>query len=169
MKKCATILFVVVALLLTSHNANSQTKIGYISSQELITAMPEYKQGDTALAEYQDALNQEYAGMVQDFNKKDSSLSSRDTLKYTKAQLELMRRQQQELYQKIQGWQQQAQQLYQKKQQQVLGPVYDKARKAINDVAKENGYGYVFSKEQLLAFPPGDDLLPLVKKKLGIK
>lgn len=169
MRKCFTFFLAAVALILSSSDAQSQTKVGYISTQELINAMPEFKNADTALAEYQDALNQEYAGMVGDFNKKDSSLNSRDTLRYTKAQLELMRRQQQELYQKIQGWQQQAQQLYQKKQQQLLSPVYDKARKAIQDVAKENGYGYVFTKEQLLAFPPGDDLLPLVKKKLGLK
>jgi outer membrane protein len=36
-------------------------------------------------------------------------------------------------------------------------------------VAKENGYNYVLAKEQLLVSPPADDLLPLVKKKLGIK
>jgi len=168
MRKCTTFFLVLVAVLISASDAKSQ-KIGYISTQELINAMPEFKNADTALAEYQDALNQEYAGMVGDFNKKDSLLSSRDTLKYTKAQLELMRRQQQELYQKVQGWQKQAQQLYQQKQQQLLSPVYDKARKAIQDVSKENGYAYVFSKEQLLAFPAADDILPLVKKKLGLK
>jgi len=169
MKKCGSIFLVVVALLLFSHNANSQTKIGYISSQELIVAMPDYKHADSSLAEFQDALNEQYAGMVQEFNTKDSLLRSKDTLRYTKSQLELMRRQQMELYQKIQGWKDQAQQQYQQKQQQVLGPIYDKARKAINDVAKENGYVYIFPKEQLLAYPPGDDIMPLVKKKLGIK
>jgi outer membrane protein len=107
--------------------------------------------------------------MVKEFNGKDSLLRSKDTLKYTKAQLEIKRRELGQLYVKVQGWQQQAQQLYQAKQQEVMNPVYEKARKAISDVAKENGYVYVFNKEQLLASPPGDDILPLVKKKLGIK
>ncbi len=39
----------------------------------------------------------------------------------------------------------------------------------LNTVAKENGYSYVYSKEALLVAPPGDDLLPLVAKKLNIK
>ena len=169
MKRYTPVFVIVVVLLLASNGTKSQTKIGYISSQQMITQMPEYRRADTALAEYQDALNQEYGGMVQDFNKKDSLLRSKDTLKHSKPQLELMRSQQQELYQKIQRWQQDAQQLYQKKQQQLMGPIYQKVRDAINAVAKENGYAYVFVKEQLLAFPPADDIEPLVRKKLGLK
>jgi outer membrane protein len=169
MKKCAAALVAAIALLLASNNANSQTKIGYISSQEMITSMPEYKKADSSLADFQDALNQEYAGMVQDFNKKDSLLQSRDTVKLSKAKIELMRIEQQDLYQRLQGWQEQAKQLYQQKQDELMGPIYNKVRAAISAVAKENGYAYVFVKEQLLAFPVGDDIEPLVKKKLGLK
>ena len=169
MKKIISIAIVSCAFILFVNMASAQPKFGYISSQELIPAMPEYKKADTAMGEYRDALNQQYRVMVEDFNKKDSLLKSRDTLKYTKAQLELMRRDLGQLYMKIQGWQEEAQRLMQRKEQELLTPIYDKARKAINDVAKENGYAYVFSKEQLLVSPPGDDLLPLVKKKLNLK
>jgi outer membrane protein len=40
---------------------------------------------------------------------------------------------------------------------------------AIQTVAKENGYTWVIAKDQLLVSPPADDILPLVKKKLGLK
>jgi len=169
MKKIIMVAIVSCAFFLGLNTASAQVKFGYISSQELITAMPEYKKADTAMGEYRAALNQQYGEMVQEFNRKDSLLSSKDTLKYTKAQLELMRRELGQLYVKIQGWQQDAQRLTQKKEQDLLTPIYDKARKTINDVAKENGYAYVFSKDQLLVSPPGDDLLPLVKKKLNLK
>ena len=169
MKKFLVIALTIVALLPAATRTNAQPKFGYISSQELITGMAEFRKADTAMAEYQDALNQQYNDMVKEFNGKDSLLRSKDTLKYTKAQLEIKRRELGQLYVKVQGWQQQAQQLYQAKQQEIMNPVYEKARKAISDVAKENGYVYVFNKEQLLASPPGDDILPLVKKKLGIK
>ena len=162
-------IFVVLILLFTSHQAISQTKFGYISSQDMIKAMPEYKKADTALAQYQDALSQQYAELVQDFNKKDSLLQSRDTVRYSKAKLELMHNEQQALYQRLQGWQQQAQQLYQKKQDELMGPIYNKVRATINTVARENGYGYIFVKEQLQVFPPADDIEPLVRKKLGLK
>lgn len=169
MKKLVT-LFLVAAGLIASAQVNAQTaKIGYISVQELVIAMPEFKKADTALGEYQSALNQQYADMVQEFNEKDSLLSSKDTTKYTKAQLEVKRRDLGQLYLKLQGWNQQAQQLYNAKEQEQLQPVYDKARKAIQDVAKENGFTYVFSKEQLIVSPPGDDMMALVKRKLGLK
>lgn len=169
MKKLATLLLIAAGLFAAS-SANSQTKIGYIDVSKLVTAMPEYKKADTAMAEYQNALSQQYADMVTEFNEKDSLLSSKDTVKYTKAQLEVKRRDLGQLYLKIQGWNQQAQQLYDSKQNELLTPVQNKAMKAVQDVAKENGYGYVFSRQALVIDPPtADDLLPLVKKKLNIK
>jgi len=39
----------------------------------------------------------------------------------------------------------------------------------VQAVAKENGYTYVLTKEALLVSPPAEDILPLVKKKLGLK
>lgn len=169
MKKLATLLFIAAGLFAAS-GANSQTKIGYIDVSKLVTSMPEYRKADTAMAEYQNALSQQYADMVTEFNEKDSLLSSKDTVKYTKAQLEVKRRDLGQLYLKIQGWNNQAQQLYDTKQNELLTPVQNKAMKAVQDVAKENGYGYVFSRQALVIDPPvADDLLPLVKKKLNIK
>lgn len=169
MKKLATLLFIAAGLFAAS-SANSQNKIGYIDVSKLVTSMPEYKKADTAMAEYQNALSQQYADMVTEFNEKDSLLSSKDTAKYTKAQLEVKRRDLGQLYLKVQGWNNQAQQLYDAKQNELLTPVQNKAMKAVQDVAKENGYGYVFSRQALVIDPPvADDLLPLVKKKLNIK
>ncbi|HEY0677788.1 MAG TPA: OmpH family outer membrane protein [Chitinophagaceae bacterium] len=169
MKKLVT-LFLVAAGLVAGTQANAQNKIGFIDVQELIVAMPDFKKADTALAEYQNALNQQYGDMVNEFNQKDSLLSSKDTTKYTRAQLEVKRNDLGQLYLKLQGWNQQAQQLYQRREQELLSPVQKKAMDAVQAVAKENGYTYVFSRQALVVAPPaGDDLLPLVKKKLNIK
>ena len=169
MKKFFAITFILTSLFLSTQHAEAQAKFGYVSSQELITAMPDFRKADTSLKEFEVALNGQYEEMVQDFRVRDSLLISKDTLKYTKAQLELKRRELAQLYQKVQGWQQEAGRIYQNRQQELMTPIYDKARKVIADVAKENGYTYVFTKEQLLSFPPGDDLLPLIKKKLNLK
>jgi outer membrane protein len=107
--------------------------------------------------------------MKREYMEKDSLLQSKDTLKYTKAQLELKKREISDMVIKLQGWNQQAQQLYQQKQQELIQPIQKKAVEAVQAVAKENGYAYVLTKEALLSSPPADDLLPLVKKKLGIK
>jgi outer membrane protein len=168
MKKLATIVLVVAGMVAATA-VNAQNKMGYISVQELVQAMPEYRKADTTLAEYQNALNQQYAERVQDFNLRDSLLSSKDTAKYTRAQLEVKRNDLAKTYVELQQWNQRAQQMYQAKEEETMKPILDKARKAIQDVAKENGYAYVLPKEQLLVSPPGDDILALVKRKLNLK
>ncbi len=169
MKKILTVLVVVMGLILAANTTKAQNKIGVISLQELIPSMPEFKNVDTMLNEYQNALGQNYDDMRKEYYEKDSILSGKDTARFTKAQLEIKRKELGDLVVKLQGWQQQAQQLYQQKQQELITPIQKKAVEAINAVAKENGYGYVLTKDALLVSPPADDLLPLVKKKLGVK
>jgi outer membrane protein len=57
----------------------------------------------------------------------------------------------------------------QNKQGQLYQPIYRKISDAINAVAKEKGYTYIFTAEALIVAPPTDDILPLVAAKLGIK
>ena len=168
MKKIVTIVLVVVGMLVANSQTQAQTKIGYISLNELIVAMPEYKKADTSMMDYQTALNQNFEDMKKEFTEQDSLLGSMDTVKYTKAQLELKRQNLGEMYLKLQGWQQQAQQLYQQKQQELLSPIQKKAQDVIQNVAKENGYTFVLAKEALLYYPSAEDLMPLAKKKLGL-
>jgi outer membrane protein len=169
MKKIVTVLVVVMGLVLAGNSTKAQTKIGTISLAELIPTMPEYKKADTAMNEFSNALQQQYQDMVSEYQEQTALLGSKDTAKYTSAQLELKRKGAQDLLVKLQGWQQTAQQMSQQKQQDLLAPIQKKAMDAVQTVAKENGYTYIISKDQLLVSPPADDILPLVKKKLGLK
>ena len=63
---------------------------------------------------------------------------------------------------------QEAQQQLNKHEQDLLAPIQEKAVQTSQAVAKENGYAYILPKEQLIAFPAADDILPLVFKKLNI-
>jgi outer membrane protein len=169
MKKIVSIVLTAAFLLAAKTNVNAQTKIGYVSLGEFIQAMPEYRKADTSLNDFRTALGQQYEELQKEFREQDSLLSSKDTAKYTKAQLELKRKTLIELYTRVQGFQQQASEQMQQKQQELYAPVQKKAVDAIQAVAKENGYTYVLQKEALYAYPAADDLLPLVKKKLGMK
>jgi outer membrane protein len=169
MKKMVIVAAAVIGLVMAGTVSHAQSKIGYISLADIITAMPEYKKADTALADYQSALAQNFDDMKREFNEQDSLLSSKDTIKYTRAQMDIKRKNLTELYLKVNGYQQQSQQLLQQKQQDLIAPIQRKAVETVQTVAKENGYTYVLSKEALFVSPPGDDLLPLVKKKLGLK
>jgi outer membrane protein len=169
MKKIVTIVLMVAGMIGASNQSHAQSKLGYISLTELISSMPETKKADSSLAEFSAALNQNFEDQKREFNEQDSILSSKDTVKYTKAQLELKRKSLAEMYLKLQGYQQQAGQQYQQKQQELIAPIQKKAIDATQSVAKENGFTYVFIKDALLVSPPAEDLLPLVKKKLGVK
>ncbi len=148
--------------------AFSQTKIGFISTEELIGAMPEAEKANEELQEYQTALQQQGMSYYKELNELDS-LFARDSAKMSKATKELKRNDMIALYQKAQGWQQTMQQMLGEKQQTLLGPIQKKAMDNIKLVAKESGYTYIFEAGSLLVSPPADDILPLVKKKLGIK
>jgi outer membrane protein len=169
MKKIVTVVAVVMGLVFAGFSTKAQGKIGTINLAELIPSMPEYKKADTSMNEFNNALQQQYQDMVTEYQEQAAQLGSKDTAKYTAAQLELKRKNVQDLLVKLQGWQQQAQQMQQTKNQELLAPIQKKAMEAIQAVAKENGYAYVINKEQLLVSPPADDILPLVKKKLGLK
>jgi outer membrane protein len=146
----------------------AQSKIGYISSQELVGIMPETRKADSTLQDLRNALIQSatdksnaFYAALDKFNKDSATLSS--AVKTVKKN-ELTK-----LGQDLSGEEERIQQQLQQRQQELLGPINKKAYEAVQSVAKENGYGYVFEKEALLVAPPGDDILPLVAKKLNIK
>ncbi len=59
----------------------------------------------------------------------------------------------------------------QRKQAEVMQPIIEKAQNAIKEVAKANGFTYVYdiASGVLLYFSDdSEDILPLVKQKLGI-
>lgn len=162
-------IFLLAVVLMFSAAAMAQ-KTGYISVDQVVGLMPEVAKIDTLVARYQqDSINSEFASIIQEYNYKDSILTKTDT---TKMPVSLRHQYQQDLqgiqYQ-VQNWQAISQQAVQAKQNQLLAPVYRKVITAIQTVAKENGFSFVYTKDALLVAPPADDLLPLVAKKLNIK
>lgn len=163
-------LFAIVAVLVTSMGSASAQKTGYISLDQVVALMPEIGKIDTLLQKYQaDSLNPQFAYMVSEYNRKDSMISTKDSVKYQATVRNQVRQELEGLAYQIQNWQGIVQNAMQNKQSQLLEPIYRKAMNALNDAAKENGYSYVYNKEALLVAPPADDLLPLVAKKLNIK
>ena len=64
-----------------------------------------------------------------------------------------------------------AQQKMEAKQAELVKPLFDKVKTAVETVAKEKGYAYVLdaTSQILVVSPAGDDITPAVKLKLGIK
>lgn len=161
---------IVAAILFVSAGSALAQKSGYIRVDAVVGLMPETAKLDSLLRKYQaDSVNSQFQYLVQEYNRKDSMVNGKDSSKFTAAVKNQMRQELEGYAYQIQNWQQISQQLLQGKQQELLEPIYRKVDNAIQAVAKESGYAYVFNSEALLVMPPADDLLPLVAKKLNLK
>jgi outer membrane protein len=154
--------------LVAAGEVKAQSKIGYISSQELVSVMPETRKADSSLQELKNALVQSATDKQNAFYAAFDKFN-KDSATYTAAVKTVKKAELTKMGQDLSGEEERIQQQLQQRQQELLGPINKKAYEAVQTVAKENGYGYVFEKEALLVAPPGDDILPLVAKKLNIK
>ena len=75
------------------------------------------------------------------------------------------------LQQRIKRFQETAMAQLEKTQNDLMQPVMEKALNAIKEVGKENGFTYIFDMNAgiLYAAENSQDVLPLVKKKLGLQ
>ena len=168
MKKFLTAAFITVTALVASTQVNAQNKIGYISTEELVSIMPETVKADSNLQQYRTAL-------IQNAQEKESSLQTaiekfnKDSATMTVSVKDVKRSELQKMLTDLQAEDQRIQQQLQQRQQELIAPINRKAFDAIQSVAKENGYSYVFEKGALLVAPPAEDILQLVAKKLNVK
>jgi outer membrane protein len=162
-------LFVVALLVVAGFSASAQ-KTGYINLNQVVALMPEVRKIDSSLQRFQaDSLNPQFTYMVAEYNRKDSLANGKDSLKTPATVRAQMRQELEGLAYQIQNWQAIVQNEMEAKQNQLLQPIYIRVMDALNAVAKESGYAYVYNQEALLVAPPADNLLPLVAKKLNIK
>ncbi|PJA07806.1 MAG: hypothetical protein COX70_05590 [Flavobacteriales bacterium CG_4_10_14_0_2_um_filter_32_8] len=162
-------LLMLVVVLSTSVNAQKSVKVGHINSNDLLTAMPERTAVQKELEDYAnqlkitlDAMRKEYETKVAEFQGKQDVMT--DIIKNNKIK-EIT-----DLEKRITEFQQTAEADLQKKEQSLLQPIIDKAKNAINEVAKEGSFTYILDSSVgvVLYSVESDDILPLVKKKLGL-
>lgn len=164
-------LFVLVAFVLAAMTVSAQQKLGHIETQKLIQAMPEMTAAQKTMQDKQTEVEKELTNMKEQFQAKltDYSQTSKtmsDVIRASKEQ-EL-----QELQQRIQRFQEMAMDNLEKTQKELMQPIMDKALNAIKEVAKENGFTYIFDMSSgvvLFAAENSEDILPLVKRKLGLQ
>jgi len=163
---------VIVALFLCAAGASAQNlKFGHINSQELLMAMPERDSAEAKLKRYAKDLQDQVETLQVEFNKKYQDYLQKKAT-FTDAIREMKEKELSDLQQRAQEFEQTAQQDYQRQQGELMRPVVDKANAAIQKVAKANGFVYVFdiSTGAVAYFSDqSTDVLPLVKKELGLK
>ena len=163
-------LFLITALIVFASGTAMAQKAAYISVDQVVGLMPQLKSIDSAMQKYQiDSIATEYEMLVRDYKYRDSILGSKDTLTMPKSVKDQHQQVLQNVAYQLQNWQTISQNAYQSKQNELLEPIYRKVMTAIQTVAKEKGYSYVYDKSLLIVAPPADDLLPFVAQRLNIK
>ncbi|MCB0456792.1 MAG: OmpH family outer membrane protein [Flavobacteriaceae bacterium] len=169
MKKI-NVLFVAVMLFVGATGfVNAQSKVAHINTSELIKAMPEMKAAQSQLEKLQKTYDTEIKAMAKEL---DTKMKQYDAEADTKTEEENRKRVEevQGMQNNIGAYRQQALQDLQKKEGDLFQPILDKARTAIQKVARAQGFQYVLdsSEGSGVILSDGKDLLPDVKKELGI-
>ncbi|GMT45277.1 MAG: hypothetical protein IEMM0006_1109 [bacterium] len=165
------ILLLAAALFISGFGfAQSTLKIGYINSSKLMGTMPAADSAQTQVKIYATGLQKQMQSMAQEYQSKVQSYQSNvgtmsDLIRQTKEK-EIS-----DLQQRIQAFQASADKDVQKKQQELFQPIIAKVKAAIDAVGKEYGYTYILDVSQgvVLYYAAGNDVTPLVKKKLHLK
>ena len=167
MKK--TLIAIAICLFAFGGNTMAQKnlKLGHINSQELMQIMPGRDSVQTVLqaevAELETTLKQMQAEAEKRYNDYVANQAGwTDLIRQTK------QREIQDMSARIQEFQENAQKQLQDREAELTKPIIDRAKKAIDDVAREGNYTYIFDGAALLYSQDSEDIMPLVKKKLGI-
>ncbi|HAH57608.1 MAG: OmpH family outer membrane protein [Lentimicrobium sp.] len=170
--KTTSKIILILAIALTSMQVSAQKsqKLGHINFAALYELMPGQDSVRKVFAAYQEQLQSQFQAMQAEYETKVSDYqtnlaSMSNIIKQTKEK-EIV-----DLQRRIQDFQQTAQEDLQDKEEELTAPIINRARDAVKDVAKENGFTFIFnSTEGLLLYTENaDDIMPLVKKKLGLK
>ena len=166
MKNFRTLLLIAI-ITLGFNTVQAQSKIGHISTDLLISLMPETKALNAELEKlsktYESELKAEQVKLEAKLKKYQAEQASQTEQANQQRGAEV-EKDRQNLYQASQV----AQQEITKKRNEELKPILEKAKKAIDEVANEQGFTYVLEASTLIV-AKGTDLLPAVKAKLGIQ
>jgi outer membrane protein len=162
------IIFAVFSVLVMAAQAQ---KFGYLNSSALLEEIPEVKAANTSIQTFQEqkqklgrskveALQAKYQKLGED--EKKGLLSPKqlqDEGAKLKIEEEAIGKMEQDMVQEVGA-----------KREELLKPIIDKVNNAIKDVAKEQGFAYIFDSNAgvLLYADEKTDVTSLVKTKLGL-
>jgi len=170
MRRVTVTALISVLLLLTSGINAQNLKFGHANVQEIMQAMPEFKEMQKQMETEYSQLEGQLATMQEDYKKMEQEYMQ------TSENMSPVDRQQKEQQlmqtsQKIQGFYQSTQQQLSQKQQQLQQPIMEKMRTAIEQVGEEGGFIYIFAANSGATVYQSDqsvDVTLQVKQKLGI-
>ncbi|MFO0486254.1 MAG: OmpH family outer membrane protein [Sphingobacteriia bacterium] len=168
-------LLILALLLMPGMALLAQMKIGYTNAEVVLLMMPEYKGIDQQLRtlqqKYQENINikQQYLQSKYQELQEFSQSAAATQPEVQKRQEELVK-----LQEEIEGYIGDAEGQMQKKRSELLEPLADKLKAAIDGIAKEKGYSYIINAtlgggSVLLYQPEEHDITIPLLGKLGVE
>jgi outer membrane protein len=164
--------FIIMALIFPMSIFAQSFKFAHVSSQDVLTVMPEVTKAQAELQSLEKKYSDEIKRTNDEFQKKyQEFLQAMDSLPQNIS--ERRQRELQDMSQRSQQFQEDAQQVMLQKQQELMTPIYQKLDNAIKAVGEAQNVIYIFDVSRT-AIPyinttQSIDVTSLVKTELGIK
>jgi outer membrane protein len=170
MKKLTFLVLIIFGMMSSNATfAQSKIKLGHIDFATLYSMMPGLDSVRVVFEEYNKNVQDQFTAMQTELeNKYNDYVANMETMsdiiRSTK-EAEIN-----DLRERMDSFEVTATQDLQQKEVELTSPIIEKARNAVEAVAKENGYSYIFNSTEglLLYAQPSDDVMDMVKAKLGI-
>lgn len=155
----------------TTVSAQATLKYGHMNLGNLLESLPDTKKANDELKIFTDKLTAKDDSLTKSFQTQYAEFEAKyNNGSLTPVQSQAGQATLQKMQEDIQKFEQEAQQVVAAKREELLKPILTKVNDAVKAVAKENGYAMVFdtSSGAMLFAAEGDDVVVLVKKKLGL-
>jgi outer membrane protein len=172
MKKFAVLLLITIGFVFSGTSlvkAQAKIKLGHIDFATLYSMMPGLDSVKVEFEEYNKGVQEQFTAMQTELENKYNDYVAKmetmsDIIRSTK-EAEIN-----DLKERMDAFEVTATQDLQKKEMELTAPIIEKARTAVEAVAKEDGYTYIFNSTEgmLLYAEPTDNIMDKVKAKLGI-
>lgn len=163
-------IILVMAAALVALSASAQNlKFAHVNFNELVMLMPEADSARAQMNASQQEAQDTYKSMMDEFQNKYQQYQQKSST-WTAAIRESKEKELADIQNRIEEFNQSIQQELQQQQSQLMAPIQKKAVEAVNKLAKEGGYIYVFEQGSLLYFDAAQstDLTPAARKALNI-
>lgn len=162
-------ILLIAAMAFVSVAGFAQNKFAHVNFSELVQLMPEADEARATMTASSNEAQETYQAMVEEYQTKMQEYQQKSST-WTQTIRESKENSLMDMQQRIQEFEQNVQQELSLQQNQLMAPIYDKAQKTVEQLAKEGGYAFVFESTSVLYVDPSQstDLTPAARKALNI-
>jgi outer membrane protein len=165
MKQIKTLLIAALLILGANNTMNAQAKVAHVDVSEIMSKMPAMLDAQNQLQKLSGTYDAEYKKMVDEYQTKIKKYEA-EAATVTEAINGERSKEVQDMQKRIVDYRDNAQKELQQKETDIVKPLMEKVRAAIQKVGKAKGYQYVLDGSTLL-LADGPNITVDVKKDLG--